>query len=175
METPHDSPLTNLVPLPDAVRARCRGPNRWSGADTMIELVTLGTDGWPHVAQLSVGELDLADDGLIRLALWNSSQSSAALASGAVALLLFIEAGSIFEVRCKLICFAKLHTGLALTGFLLAPVTVRDKQVPYAEILSGSRFRLLDPVEVKGRWKEAQDALRLRFPSRAGINQEFSE
>jgi hypothetical protein len=134
------------------------------GSDTLIELATCAGDGWPHLAQLSAGEIDLGDDGLIRLAMWEASQSCRALASSGLAVLLFVEAGSISEVRCRVIASTKLDTEIALTGFLLAPVAVRDKNAPYAEIISGSRFRLLDPVATERKWGEAQLALRTQLP-----------
>ena len=175
MPKTYTSLSSNLTHLPEIVRARCSGPLPRPGADTMIELVTCAADGWPHVAQLSVGELDLGDDGLIRLALWSGSQSSAALAFGAVAILLFTEAGSLIEVKCELVSSAELDTDVALTGFLLAPVGVRDKNAAYAEILSGSCFRLVDPLETEERWRLTRRALQSCFPTRRDDKQEHNQ
>ncbi len=172
MKTTAASPDIDLAPLPDAVRARCRGPMPRPDADTIIELVTCAPDGWPHVAQLSVRELDLGDDGLIRLALWRNSRTAEALATAEAAVVLFVGASGIFEVRCRLVSVDGLDTEIELTGFLLAPVAVRNKQAPYAEILSGSRFRLFDPSEAERRWVQTLQALRARFPPRLATTQE---
>ena len=155
----------NIKKLPDAVRARCTGPMPRVGADTMIELLTVGQDGWPHVAQLSVGEVELGTDGLLRVALWSHSRSAGALSTEMMGLLLFVDAGSVFEVRCDVLSAERLETEMSLTGFLFVPVDVRDKNVPYAEIVSGSRFRLRDPERTKGHWDEALSALRKQFPA----------
>jgi hypothetical protein len=172
MKTTAASPDKNLASLPDTVRARCRGPMPRPDADTIIELVTCALDGWPHVAQLSVGELDLGDDGLIRLALWRHAQSAEALAAAQAAVLFFVGASGVFEVRCRLVSVEELDTEIELTGFLLAPVAVPYKQAPYAEILSGSRFRLFDPAETERRWVETRHALRARFPQHLAITRE---
>jgi hypothetical protein len=163
------APHIDPVPLPDAVRARCHGPMPRPDADTIIELVTRAPDGWPHVAQLSVAELDLGDDGLLRLALWRNSQSAEALATAKVGVLLFVSASGIFEVRSQVVSVEGLDTEIELTGFLLAPVAVRSKEAPYAEILSGSRFRLFDPSETQSRWLQTLQALRARFPLRLAV------
>jgi hypothetical protein len=152
-----------LAQLPEVIRIRLSG-----GPDTRdrcaIELVTADGVDWPHIAHLSVGEILVREDGLMRAALWSTSESCALLIRNPRTSLFFTGPESLFEVRCVATAHKKLPTAKPLTGFLLKPVDVRDKRAPYATLLSGIQFALHSTREIEAQWKEARQALLRTFP-----------
>src|ERR1700751_4548701 len=85
--------------LPDAVR-RCLEdePERQVGL-TILVLSQLEA-GWPHLAMVSVGELVVAADGRLALALWPTSTCAANLARTGRATLAMVTGGLAFSLRC---------------------------------------------------------------------------
>src|SRR5262245_39795201 len=126
-----------------------------------IELVTASGHDGPHLAQMSVGEVVLGDDQLIRLALWRNSRSCAALRETAQAALFFTDVDLLLEVRC--LSHAPIATANPLMGFLLRPIELRDKRVSYAAVLTGIRFVLRFPTATHAHWTETRSVLAQAF------------
>src|SRR5437868_382048 len=63
--------------LPPELREFLDGQRLAAKTNDVIELLTVGEEGWPHVALLSVGEVLAASDTEVRLALWPDSQTTA--------------------------------------------------------------------------------------------------
>jgi hypothetical protein len=160
-------PLAQAVAdLPDTVRLRL-SDEALATDGTAIELLVSAADGWPTVAHLSVGELLLGSDGLLRMALWRESSTSAALAGEGRGTLLFSGPDQLLEVRFRVLAQASLQRPKALIAFLMAPVQVRDKRAAYATITSGLQFKLHDAARVSAEWSAARNALAEFFPSKA--------
>ena len=85
--------------VPEAVR-RCLEdePERHVGL-TILVLSELEA-GWPHLAMVSVGELVVAADGRLALALWPTSTCAANLARTGRATLAVVTDGLAFSLRC---------------------------------------------------------------------------
>ena len=153
--------------LPESIRTYLC--DKFPRESCAIELVTASEDDGPHLAHLSVGEVVLGDDHLIRLALWRGSRSCIALKATPKAALFFADVDLLLEVRCLALSCAPIAAAKPLTGFLLKPTEVRDKRVPYAKVLSGFRFALTVPAETHAHWGEARSALIQAFPTQARI------
>jgi hypothetical protein len=157
-------PSQDLATLPEAVQLRLSQDN--PAADkTAIELVVAARSDWPAIAHLSIGELLLESDGLLRMALWEGSNTSSALLAARQGILVFCGPDQLFELRFTVLAQVLLETSKALRGFLLRPTLVRDKRAPYATMISGLQFELRDPESVRAQWIAAKNALARSFPS----------
>jgi hypothetical protein len=156
----------SIAILPDIVRLRL-SDEACATDNTAIELVVSTAGGWPAVAHLSVGELLLGSDGLLRMAVWRESRTGAALAEQRRGVLLFAGPDQLLEIRFCVLVDALLETSKALVGFLLAPVELRDKRAAYATVTSGLQFELHDAASVRVEWRRAREALAELFPPSA--------
>ena len=119
----------------------------------LIRIVAASAQSWPELASLSIGEVALGDDGLIRLALWSASKCCATLLGTRCATLLLPEGDGAWEVRCLVIANASLATPRPLSGFLLRSV----------ELLDGCASRRM-PENSQNRAGEIRLALFAAFP-----------
>src|SRR4051794_11316856 len=82
--------------LPGPLRAALE---RDDAAGFTVEVITVGADGWPHVALVSVGEIVALADPHVRLALWPSSTTTANLVRTRAATLAAVTDGVAYRVR----------------------------------------------------------------------------
>lgn len=132
-----------------------------AGASLAFQLITLGSDGWPHASMISVGEVVAIDDETLRLALWPRSHAAANCAAGGRALLLAVVDGVGYSIALSLSPRRPLPSRDhgSLSAFDARVSEVRADSAPYAELEGGIRFRLLDPGPVLARWAQTRRAL----------------
>ncbi|WP_321952144.1 hypothetical protein [Paraburkholderia bannensis] len=151
------------VPLPLPVIEFCSRQMIDDEPATAVELLTVGSNGWPLVAHLSTGEIYIDLNGALRIALWSGTRSNAALQATRKASLIFVCDGSIYEVSCRCVAVQKLEGPTNLDGFLLTPVDVRDKSAPYAQVVSGVAYTYRSPLDAQAHWATLQSQLPLCF------------
>jgi hypothetical protein len=117
--------------------------------------------GWTHVAMVSVGELVMAADGRLALALWPASTCAANLARTGRATLAAVADGSAFSLRCHVDHEVPIATGEdpSMRGFVLRVTTAIEDAAPYADLLTGVTYRLHDPQTTMARWRRTRAAL----------------
>jgi hypothetical protein len=146
--------------VPPAVR-RCLedDPERQVGL-TILVLSELEA-GWPHLAMVSVGELVVAADGRLALALWPTSTCAANLARTGRATLAVIADGVSFSLRCQVEDELPISAGEdpPMRGFALSVTAAIEDAAPYADLLSGVTYRLHDAQATLARWRRTRDAL----------------
>jgi hypothetical protein len=146
--------------VPDAVR-RCLedDPERQVGL-TILVLSELEA-GWPHLAMVSVGELVVATDGRLALALWPTSTCAANLARTGRATLAMVTDGLAFSLRCHVDDELPITAGEdpAMRGFVLRVTAAVEDAAPYADLLSGVTFGLHDADATLARWHRTRDKL----------------
>ena len=120
-------------------------------------LLTVGPNGFPRVALLSVGELYAPSADEVRLALWRNSTTTQSLTTQGRATLGYFSAGNVMYVALEA---RRVRDADGLALFTARVASVRRDEVEFAEILSGVRYRLRDPASVLPRWRRAIDALR---------------
>lgn len=127
-----------------------------------ILVLTSSSNGWPHVAMISVGEVVVAADGVLRLALWPTSTAARNLSSERRGTLAAVVDAVSYQLRVAVEDRAELETPLAgrLVCFTLRVEEVRADEAPYAVLESGVRFRLKDPAATVARWREVRAELR---------------
>ena len=150
-------PLDPVVP-PVLVEA-LRGDPVAEGGLTVLVLST--SDGWPHMAMISLGEIVVAGEALLRIALWPGSSSTAALTATGRATLAAVVDGTSYAVRVEVRRVDDVVTPLAgtLACFDAHVASATADRTPYALLESGIRFRLNDPAATLARWREVRAAL----------------
>lgn len=146
--------------VPEAV-SRCLQdePERQVGL-TILVLSEL-EEGWPHLAMVSVGELVVAADGRLALALWPTSTCAANLARTGRATLALVADGAAFSLRCHVADEFPITAGEdpAMRGFVLRVTAATADAAPYADLLGGVTYRLHDVPATLARWRRTRAAL----------------
>lgn len=146
--------------IPEPVR-RCLQdePERQVGL-TILVLSELEA-GWTHLAMVSVGELVVAADERLALALWPTSTCAANLGRTSRATLAVVADGLAFSLRCHVDDELPITAGEdpAMRGFVLRVVAAIEDAAPYADLLSGVTYRLHDTQATLVRWRRTRDAL----------------
>ena len=146
--------------VPETVR-RCLEdePERHVGL-TILVLSELEA-GWPHLAMVSVGELIVAADGRLALALWPTSTCAANLARTGRATLAVVTDGVAFSLRCHIDDELPVTAGEdpAMRGFVLRVTAAVEDAAPYADLLGGVTYRLHDAQATLARWRRTRAAL----------------
>lgn len=154
--------------VPESVR-RCLqdDPERQVGL-TILVLSELQA-GWPHLAMVSVGELVVAADGRLALALWPTSTCAANLARTGRATLAVVADGLAFSLRCQIDDDLPITGGEdpAMRGFVLRVTAAVEDAAPYADLLSGVTYRLHDAEATLVRWRRTRAALAAVLAERA--------
>ena len=149
--------------LPAPVRDLRAGDDLESREGLTILLLSTTTDGWPHLAMLSVGEIVAVGERQLRAALWPNSTATANLTHVGRATLALVHENVAYYVRCTATREdeVRLQSG-PLAGFSLRVEEVLQDAAPYANLTSGVTFELKDPAQVYPRWNATVEALRAR-------------
>jgi hypothetical protein len=146
--------------VPEPVR-RCLqdDPERQVGLTILV--LTQLESGWPHLAMVSVGELVLAPDERLALALWPTSTCATNLARAGRATLAVVADGLAFSLRCHVDDEFPITAGEdpAMRGFVLRVAAAIEDAAPYADLLSGVTYRLHDAQTTLVRWRRTRAAL----------------
>lgn len=125
-----------------------------------IRLSTVGADGWPHAAQLSVGEVLALNASELLVAMWPKSNTTDNLKRDGRLTLSLVHDGALLEIRATARIAAEHQTALGLTVFCVTIKAVSEHRARYADVISGVTFRLHDPAAVLARWREQIAMLR---------------
>ena len=148
--------------LPEKMQRLFAGTDLAAGIGETFLLLTVGEDGWPHMAMLSVGELLLADASTLRAALWLHSTATRNLTRESRGLLALVHDGAGYYLRCQAVRGPDLDLGEdgRLAYFELKIQDVLEDAVSYAVLTSGMTFKLHQPEQVLARWERTIAALR---------------
>ena len=148
-----------IVELPEAVFNRLRGEITPQPVNEAVRLSTVDAEGWPHAAQLSLGEVFAIDRQTLRVALWPDSQTSENLRrDGRLSVALAYDKG-IIEMRGRAIQIAENQTDLNLAVFEIYIGNIMVHRSDYAEVATGVTFNIHDPEKVAARWQEQRHML----------------
>lgn len=125
-----------------------------------IRLATVDVDGWPHAAQLSVGELLALNSAELLAALWPGSHTVKNLRRDGRLTLALVHQGALLEIRARAILEGEHETGRNLTVFRIKIETIKEHRAAYADVISGVTFQLHEPDKVLARWQEQIRMLR---------------
>ena len=147
--------------LPDPLRSLLDGQHLERKEGETFILLTVGEEGWPRVALLSVGEVLAISPQEVRLALWPKSTTTENLRRMGVATLMAIHEGTAYYIELSA---SAMPDGARAPGsqarFVARVRRVLSDVVGYAELTSGVRFRLRSRPEVLEHWRQTVAALR---------------
>ena len=146
--------------VPEAVR-RCLEDEPEHQVGLTILVLSELEAGWPHLAMVSVGELVVAADARLALALWPTSTCAANLARTGRATLAVVADGLAFSLRCQVDHELPITAGEdpAMRGFVLCVTAAVEDAAPYADLLGGITYRLHDTEATVARWRRTRAAL----------------
>ena len=153
--------------LPEALFNLLSGRNLAARMGQAILIVTTDSQGWPHPALLSYGEVVAVDLCRLRLAVYRTSRSSGNLRRNGRLTLCLIGPGMAHFIKTSarsqedpMAGFAELARFEARVETVLADQTREDIE-PGARITGGITFQLgSQPGEALLRWQSVVDSLR---------------
>lgn len=146
--------------LPDWLAWQFNGQELEELSREAFRVMTLDEDGWPHLAQLSIGEILALDRTRILFLLWPGSATSANLARDGRMVLEAVGRGAVWEIRLHARLSAEALTDLDLKAFAARVISVQEHRASYASILQGLRFELDAPERTHARWRQQIDSLK---------------
>lgn len=154
--------------IPESIRRSLQDDPELQVGLTILVLSELEA-GWTHLAMVSVGELVVAADGRLALALWPTSTCAANLGRTGRATLAAVVDGLAFSLRCHVddefpITIAE---DPPMKGFVLRVAAAIEDAAPYADLLSGVTYRLHDAPATLVRWRRTRAALAAVLAERA--------
>ncbi len=148
-----------MADLTDSLVERLSGENLDASIGYTILLIACGDDGWPRVASLSVGEVLAVSRGQVFLTLYSRSRTTAALAATGRGMLFLVDDGAIHRIQIE-VEPVDAPTGEGRSTFRGNVVAVERDEVPYARVLNGVEFELVDQGGVVERWRRQLEELR---------------
>ncbi|MFK8258468.1 pyridoxamine 5-phosphate oxidase [Erwinia sp. AnSW2-5] len=146
--------------LPDALLDLLDGSLPASHLHQAIRLSSVGENGWPYAAQLSLGEIIARSPGELLFAIWPQSTTTRNLQrDGKITLALVLD-GAVIEIQALATQREGTLTALELAVFSAEVKQVIAHRAPYATVTSGLTFTLNDEAAALIRWREQIAALK---------------
>lgn len=146
--------------LPEDVLALLDGSLPASHLHQAIRLSSVGENGWPYAAQLSLGEIIARSPQELLFAIWPQSTTTRNLQrDGKITLALVLD-GAVMEIQALATQRKETLTDLALAVFSAEVKQVIAHRAPYATVTSGLTFSLNDEAGALTRWHEQIAALK---------------
>ena len=149
-----------MATLPSIIIGFLDGTDLRIRAGQAFRLSTVDAEGWPHGAQVSVGEVLATDPATLHLCLWRGSGSTANLRRDGRATLSLALDGAMWEIRLHAVAVTPPAGAPELAYFRATVESVQEHRAKYAEVTAGVSYRLHSPDEVLARWEAQLEALR---------------
>jgi hypothetical protein len=151
---------TTSSKIPDGVARYLDGTDLLTKTQA-LRLSTVGSDGWPHAALLSAGDMVIMPSGRIRFAIFPQSTVTSNLErEGRLTIALSLD-GGICEMKLRCRRLAHSSPDVPLAFFEAEVEAVRQHVAPYADVTGGVTFALHDPQAALPRWQRQIAALRV--------------
>ncbi|MTD26894.1 pyridoxamine 5'-phosphate oxidase family protein [Erwinia sorbitola] len=146
--------------LPDNLLALLDGSLPASHLHQAIRLASIGENGWPYAAQLSLGEIIARSANELLFAIWPQSTTTGNLRrNGKITLALVLD-GAVMEIQAQATPREETLTDLSLAVFHAEVKQVIAHRAPYATVTSGLTFTLKDETAALARWRQQIMALK---------------
>lgn len=118
-------------------------------------LMTVGEDGWPHNAMISVGEIVALNCQELRIGLWPNTTTASNIIRTQKATLVMVCQGKVHYIRLSLKRLDKTpDSHYVRERFSAQVVLAREDVAKYAQIISGINIDLFNEKEVIERWEQ---------------------
>lgn len=116
-------------------------------------LQSITSEGYPHSAMVSVGEVIALDSEHLRIALWPQTQTSISLAEKRKSNLIIIYNNMISYLELDITLLPSLDNEVyERTRFEATIKSIRQDIAKYADITSGITVEMHEPEQVLNRW-----------------------
>ncbi|MDY0941339.1 pyridoxamine 5'-phosphate oxidase family protein [Priestia megaterium] len=147
----------NKTELPKAVRSFLNGKGLERKQHDAMLLSTVTSEGFPHVAMISAGELVAISSSRVKLLIWKDTTSSKNMIQNHKATVTLVMEGKAYYIKLLLKKEASVLSGYELfTGEVAA---FKEDYAKYAVLTSGIQFQLHHPKEVLSRWEKSIEAV----------------
>jgi len=119
-----------------------------------IRLSSVGSNGWPYAAQLSLGEIIALSPLQLRFAIWPGSTTTANLIHNGKMTLALVYGGAVVEIQALAEKRQETITDLQLAVFDAVIQQVITHRAPYATVTQGLTFELKDENSSVARWQQ---------------------
>ncbi|WP_412762267.1 pyridoxamine 5'-phosphate oxidase family protein [Priestia megaterium] len=124
-------------------------------------LLTVGEDGWPHNAMISVGEIIAVNLMELRIGLWPNTSTTVNIIRSNKATLILIYKGKAHYIRLSLERLEELpNARYQRERFSAKVISAREDVAKYADITSGIKIKLKNNKEVVERWNQTLEDMR---------------
>lgn len=148
------SPPKKIDGLPPELFRQFDGDHLEQRMAEAIRLSTVGEDGWPHAAQLSVGECLAVTPHKFLVAIWPHSNTTKNLRRDGRVTMSLVFDKALLEMRGRAELKAENQTEWHLTIFEIALESILEHRSNYADVISGVTFNLHEPEQTLARWRE---------------------
>lgn len=152
----------NTAILPPALLTLLDGSLPESHRHQAIRLSSVGENGWPYAAQLSLGEIIACSPGELLFAIWPESTTTRNLKRDGRITLALVLNDAVVEIQALAVPCPETLTDLNLAVFRAEVKQVIAHRAPYATVTSGLTFSLNDEAAALARWREQIAALKAR-------------
>ncbi|MEI2603576.1 pyridoxamine 5-phosphate oxidase [Erwinia aphidicola] len=144
----------NSITLPPALLTLLDGSLPASHRFQAIRLSSVGQNGWPYAAQLSLGEIIATSPTELLFAIWPHSTTTQNLRRDGKITLALVLNDAVIEIQALAVARPETLTDLALAVFRAEVKQVIAHRAPYATVVSGLTFSLKDEAAALARWRE---------------------
>lgn len=157
----HINDTEQPITLPPALLELWNGQQLEDKQHLAMLLLTVGENGFPYQAMVSVGEVLAMDEQHVRIALWTGTNTTGNLQRDGKALLSFVyqEAGWTVRLQMKELPVLE-NSRYPRARFEGTVEHIKQDIAQYADLLTGVTFRLHEPEQGLERWKTTLDELR---------------
>ncbi|MEN5016387.1 pyridoxamine 5-phosphate oxidase [Erwinia sp. Eh17-17] len=144
----------NNTLLPPALLTLLDGSLPPSHLYQAIRLSSVGDNGWPYAAQLSLGEIIACSPTELLFAIWPESTTTRNLKRDGKITLALVLNDAVMEIQALAVARPETLTDLKLAVFRAEVKQVIAHRAPYATVTSGLTFSLKDETAALTRWRE---------------------
>lgn len=144
----------NNASLPSALLTLLDGSLPNSHRYQAIRLSSVGENGWPYAAQLSLGEIIATSPTELLFAIWPGSTTTQNLQRDGKMTLALVLNDAVMEIQALAIARPETLTALKLAVFRAEVRQVVAHRAPYATVISGLTFSLQDEEAALARWQQ---------------------
>ncbi|WP_411344110.1 pyridoxamine 5'-phosphate oxidase family protein [Paenibacillus sp. WLX1005] len=149
------------IALPPALLQLLNGQRLEDHQHLAMLLLTVGENGFPYQAMVSVGEVLAVDEQHVRIALWTGTNTTGNLQRDGKALLSFVYADAGWTLRLRMKELPELADSMYPRARFEGTIEhIKQDIAQYADLLTGITFRLHEPEQGLERWKVTLDELK---------------
>ncbi|MCM3783056.1 pyridoxamine 5'-phosphate oxidase family protein [Neobacillus mesonae] len=153
--------MCKYIAIPEPLLKLFSGESLQDKQNEAMILQSVTSEGWPHTAMISVGEIVAMDEYTLRLALWTGTMTSGNLIRSGKAELVVVYEGQVYYLKLLVEELPPLVSAKHARDRFSAHIhSLKIDHAKYAHIKSGIQVQLIDSQSVIARWDETVEELK---------------